>query len=182
MHVVFLPGPVAAGKHTIGAHLSSLTGLPLFHNHLAVDPAVTLFPFGTEPFKKLRAAIWLTAFAEAAESGQSFIFTFSPESSVEPGLIEQMIQSVVARGGKIAFVELQCSREETLRRLGGKDRARFRKLLDVDVFLQAEERGVFAFPPLPKPLLTINTEQLAPEQAARAISQALSFAFPDSEA
>jgi hypothetical protein len=174
MYVVFLHGPLAAGKHTIGAHLSGITGLPLFHNHLAVDAALTLFPFGSDSFKKMRAAIWLTAFSEAAESGQSFIFTFSPESTVEPSLIEQMTQAVVVRGGKVVFIELSCSREAILERLGSESRAKFKKLTNPDLFEQIEGQGGFAFPPLPKSILSINTEHVSPQVAAQSIAQALS--------
>jgi len=34
MNLVFLYGPPAAGKYTIGRELASLTGLALFHNIL----------------------------------------------------------------------------------------------------------------------------------------------------
>ena len=66
MHVVFIHGPAASGKHTVGSRLSEITGLPLFHNHLAVDAAKSLFGFGTSLFNNVRAAIWRTAFEEAA--------------------------------------------------------------------------------------------------------------------
>ncbi|HEX2061110.1 MAG TPA: shikimate kinase, partial [Thermoanaerobaculia bacterium] len=94
MHVIFLHGPPASGKYTIGVRLSELTRLPLFHNHLAVDAATSLFPFGTPSFNRLRAAIWQAAFDEAARSRQSFIFTFNPESTVDPGLIPRLCGSI----------------------------------------------------------------------------------------
>lgn len=50
MQVIFLHGPAASGKHTIGSALSRLTGLPRFHNHLAVDADLSLFPFGDPSF------------------------------------------------------------------------------------------------------------------------------------
>ena len=61
MQVIFIHGPAASGKHTIGAELSRLTGLPLFHNHLAVDTALSLFAFGTPEFKNVRASIRVCA-------------------------------------------------------------------------------------------------------------------------
>lgn len=174
MFVVFLHGPVASGKHTIGTHLSSLTGLPLFHNHLAVDAALSLFPFGSESFKKMRAVIWLTAFREAARSGRSFIFTFNPESTVDVTLIDQLNEEVVSIGGTIAFVELRCSREVTRERLTNESRFRFNKLTDPDLYDRLEQAGGFDFPPLPSPLLSLDTDALSPELAAAAIVEALS--------
>jgi hypothetical protein len=174
MFIAFIHGPVASGKYTVGTHVSSMTGLPLFHNHIAVDAALSLFPFGTEPFKKMRAAIWLTAFAEAAKSGQSFIFTFSPEATVDVTLIDQLIDAVASYGGQIAFIELRCSRDAILKRLDSKSRSRFNKLTDSDLFVQIDRDGGFDFPPLPSPLLSIDTEATNPESAAASIVAALS--------
>ena len=52
MIVIFLHGPPASGKYTVGKVLSALLGVPLFHNHLAVDLARSLFEFGTPGFVK----------------------------------------------------------------------------------------------------------------------------------
>ena len=127
MHVIFLHGAPATGKHTIGVKLSQLTSLPLFHNHLAVDAALGLFAFGTPAFVSLRAAIWRAAFEEAAKADQSFIFTFNPESTVDPGLIADLCASIESAGGRVHFVQLTCSRETILQRLGNASRAAFGK-------------------------------------------------------
>ena len=78
MHLVFLHGRAAAGKLTTARHLSALVGYPVFHNHLVVDLLTTVFPFGSEPFVRLREQFWLAAFTEAARPGRSLIFTFTP--------------------------------------------------------------------------------------------------------
>jgi hypothetical protein len=173
MHVIFIYGPAAAGKHTIGSELSRLTGLPLFHNHLAVDAALSLFEFGTPGFKNVRSTIWRTAFQEAARSSRSFIFTFQPEASVEPGLIMELIASIESTGGTVVFVELLCPQEVILGRLGNASRASFRKLTDPNLYRALEEQGAFAFPPMPTPLLRIDTNELAPEMAAKKIAMAV---------
>ena len=64
--VLFIHGPAAAGKHTVGSRLAELSGLPLFHNHLTVDLVSTLFEFGSDGFVQLRADIWKAAFRAAA--------------------------------------------------------------------------------------------------------------------
>jgi hypothetical protein len=173
MQVIFIYGPAASGKHTIGSQLSRLTGLPLFHNHLAVDAALSLFAFGTQGFKNVRAAVWRAAFQEAARSGRSFIFTFHPEASVEPSLITELVASIESAGGMVVFVELLCTPEVVLERLGNPSRANFRKLTDPDLYRTLEEQGAFAFPPLPTPLLRIDTNNLPSEAAAKQIAAAL---------
>ncbi|HEX8767073.1 MAG TPA: hypothetical protein VF714_01815, partial [Jatrophihabitans sp.] len=66
MNLIFLHGPAAAGKLTTAQALGNRLGYPVFHNHLTVDLLTTVFPFGSAPFTRLRALIWLAVFGEAA--------------------------------------------------------------------------------------------------------------------
>ena len=175
MDVIFIHGCVASGKHTIGTKLSEQTGLPLFHNHLAVDAAKSLFAFGTPSFVRLRAAIWQTAFAEAAVTELSFIFTFNPEATVDPALIAELCESVEVVGGRVQFVRLDCSRESIMERLGNASRGKFGKLTDRDLYATLEAQGAFTFPSLPDPVLIIDTDTVGPDAAARMIATALAL-------
>lgn len=70
--------------------LAALTALPVFHNHLIVDAAAAVFPFGSDRFIRPRETFSLTMFREEAEASRSIIFTFAPEATVahdfpEPG-------------------------------------------------------------------------------------------------
>jgi hypothetical protein len=179
MYVVFIYGPAASGKHTIGSRLSTLTGLPLFHNHLAVDAAKSLFAFGTASFNMLRSTVWRTAFAEAAASNQSFIFTFHPEASIDPSLIADLCQSIYRHKGRVHFIELVCSRDSILQRLGEASRSRFGKLTDADEYRRIEGEGAFDFPPLPEPLLVVDTDALSPVTSAKRIAHAVAAAEDD---
>src|ERR1700744_3598970 len=58
MDLVFIHGPAAAGKLTVGKALAALTGYPLFHNHLIVDAVAAVFPFGSAAFVRLRQDFW----------------------------------------------------------------------------------------------------------------------------
>ena len=169
MKVVFLFGPPAAGKHTIGSLLSKETGLPLFHNHLTVDLATSLFEFGTPGFVQLREQVWLASFSAAADAGRSFIFTFSPESTVDPALIGKLEKAVTQRGGAVVYIELLCSEEVVLERIDDESRRQFGKLVDKTLYTQLKAEGSFAFPPLPAPTFQVDTETLTPEESARAI-------------
>lgn len=82
MLLLFLYGPVASGKLTIGRLVAERTGIPLFHNHLIVDAVSAVFPFGSEPFVRLREGFWLEMMGAAAQAGRSLIFTFTPEPTV----------------------------------------------------------------------------------------------------
>lgn len=169
MKVIFIHGPAASGKYTIGKMLSDQTGLPLFHNHLTVDLVKTLFEFGSPAFTQLRAEIWKLSFEEAAKANQSFIFIFHPEATVTPQLIQDLVTIIESNGGSIYFVELICSRAEILNRLGNTSRSEFGKLTDPELYRAIDHQGGFDFPPLPKAFITIDTEQLSSEQAALTI-------------
>lgn len=175
LFVVFLHGPAASGKHTIGARLAARAGLPLFHNHLAVDAALALFPFGSPGFVALRAAIWREAFALAARERRSFVFTFHPEATVDPALIGDLVGAIGAAGGRVWFVALSCSRASVLARLGSESRARFGKLRDPALYARLDADGAFRFPPLPGPDLAVDTDALGPDDA---VDQILALISP----
>jgi hypothetical protein len=131
MYCVFIHGPAAAGKLTVATALRARLGLPVFHNHLAVDAALSLFEFGSSGFVRLREAIWMAAFREAAESGRSFIFTFSPEASVPPAFVGAAVDVVKRAGGQVLFVALTCSETVIEERIEAASRSAFRKLTSV---------------------------------------------------
>jgi hypothetical protein len=176
MFVLFLHGPAAAGKHTIGSILSGRLGLPLFHNHLTVDLVSTLFEFGSDGFVGLRAEIWKGAFRRAAEAGRSFIFTFNPEATVQPELIGELERLVTDAGGVVHYVELCCSDAVVVERIALASRSAFGKLTDPDAYREIRRSGGFDFPALPEALVRVDTERLAPEAAAACIVEALNAA------
>ncbi|MEM7705171.1 MAG: shikimate kinase [Pseudomonadota bacterium] len=182
MDLVFIHGPAAAGKYTIGRALSELTGLPLLHNHLAVDAASTLFEFGTPGFQELRAALWRSCFEAAARHRRSFIFTFHPEASVDPALIDQLTAAVTdphGPAGHVHFVALTVSRDSLLGRLDNASRHEFGKLTDPKLYAEIERAGGFDFPALPEPLLTVDTDRYSAQAAAELIYRGLVDAGAD---
>lgn len=172
MSVIFIHGQVASGKFTIGKFLSKKIHFPLFHNHLTVDLVSTLFEFGTEEFRNLRATIWKETFSEAANSKRSFIFTFHPEATVERNLIDELVSIIKSFDGEVYFVELQCSEDIILKRISNQSRRKFGKLVDAKLFKQISKDGGFDFPQMPKPLIIIDTEKTTPEESADKIKSA----------
>ena len=173
MHCIFIHGPVASGKLTVALALQSLSGTPLHHNHLAVDAALSVFPFGSEGFVRLREQIWLSVFREASTANQPFIFTFAPEASVRRSLIDSLVQIVEAVNGQVFFVELTCSESEIERRIEAADRAKHLKLNSLALYRELRDSGSFSFPPLPSPILSVATDELRPQYAAIAIHESV---------
>lgn len=174
MEIIFVYGPAAAGKLTVGRELARLTELPLFHNHLVVDAVSAVFPFGSEPFIRLRERFWLQTFTEAARSGRSLIFTFAPEATVDPGFPERVRGVIEPFGGSVVFVALTVSREEQERRIGNASRSEFGKLTSLE--LLRELRGSFdaSMTAMPSAELSIDTEACDPVDAAARIAAHLS--------
>ncbi len=173
MQVIFIHGPAAAGKYTIGSLLSRKLGVPLFHNHLTVDLVSTLFEFGTPEFIKLREEIWLQSFQQAAKADQSFIFTFHPEATVADNTVQRLQACIEENGGQVQYIQLTCSDTEVLQRIANKSRQEFGKLSDPELYKHLRDEGAFEFPPLPTASLRLDTDLISAEEAADQIAQEL---------
>jgi hypothetical protein len=170
MKLVFLHGPAASGKLTIGRELAALTGLPLFHNHLVVDAVASVFPFGSRPFVKLREQYWLAMFREAAQARRSMIFTFAPEASVAQDFPDRARHLVEAAGGETIFVRLTLSHAEQERRIENADRAEFGKLRSLDLLRELRSQFTACEAAMPPAALTIDTGVTDPPTASRKIA------------
>ncbi|MGP3534419.1 hypothetical protein ACTU3I_06450 [Microbacterium sp. RD1] len=179
MDLVFLHGPAAAGKLTVARHLSELTGIPVFHNHLVVDLLLEVLEFGSPEFVRLRESFWLDTFATAAEAGRSLIFTFAPEATVLPGFPERAVSVVSERGGRVRFASLGVSMAEQERRIENDDRRQFRKLASVETLqrLRSSDDSPVEVPPAD---ILIDTEDASPAEAARIIRDGFGLAVENS--
>src|SRR5688572_14633252 len=75
--LVFIVGPPAVGKMTVGHELAKRAGLRLFHNHHTIDLVLRFFPFGTPPFGRLVNEFRRRIFEEVAQSPlPGLIFTY----------------------------------------------------------------------------------------------------------
>jgi hypothetical protein len=176
MRLIFLWGPPASGKLTVARELAALTGWKLFHNHLTVDLLLAVFPFGSKEFVELREEIWLSVFESAAESGMpGLIFTFNPEDTVQQDFLEDASDVIAEHGGSVEFVEIVCEDKELEKRMDTPDRRAYKKMLSFTEFCQLRERGVFASPKMPQPLLRIDTAKLSPREAAIQIVEGLAL-------
>ncbi len=161
------------GKLTVGSELAKLTSFALFHNHLVVDAMLAVFPFGSEPFVRLRNDSWLAVFREAVAVNLDVIFTFSPEWSVPRSFIQDVRNVIEGGRNEVIFVELTCSAEEQERRIDAPSRSAFRKLNSLS--LLQEVRSATKEPyPMPDANLILDTEELTPPEAAAAIADYIS--------
>jgi hypothetical protein len=167
MDLIFLHGPAASGKLTTARVLGRNLDYPVFHNHLVVDLLTTVFPFGSEPFVRLREQMWTSVFADAARAGTSLIFTFAPESTVAHGFPGRVLRAVHEAGGRVCFVRLLVSPAEQERRVTATSRREFHKLSDGEVLRRGRDRARTV--EVPPAGLEIDTDHSDADSSAEAI-------------
>lgn len=188
MDLVFIYGPPATGKYTVGCELAARTGYRLFHNHLVVDTVLSVYDFGTPGFIELRETIWRAVFSRVAQApdkdkdtGKSedrdqppgLLFTFNPENSVHQDFIDWLFGDYAASGVCILSVALAASEPEIERRLDADSRRKFGKLTDLGLYRRLRAAGVFSAPRIPRTDLRIDTEVCSPADAAQQIAHAM---------
>lgn len=183
--LVFIIGPPAVGKMTVGLELSALTGIPLFHNHLSIEAVLPVFDFGTEPFNRLVSGFRDRMFIEAAESelpGLIFTYVWAFDQPEDLSFIEKQKAVFESRGGRAVFVELwadletRLTRNKTELRLAAKPSKRDheesgKRLRATDQQYQLISEGNFPFPSH----LRIDNTRLSPRVVAEQIVEHFSF-------
>ena len=91
----------------VGREIEAATGLRLFHNHVAIEPVLPFFTFGTEPFVRLVDGFRNRMFEEVAQSdlpGMIFTFVWDLNSQSDTDFIERACSVFTQRGHNVAFV------------------------------------------------------------------------------
>ena len=117
--LLFLIGPPAVGKMTVGQEVARRTGLRLFHNHQTIDLALRFFEFGTPPFQRLVGEFRRRIFEEVAASelpGLIFTYVWAFDHAADEATVEGYAEIFRARGGRVCYVELEATQAERLRR------------------------------------------------------------------
>ncbi len=117
--LVFIVGPPAVGKMTVGHELAQQTGLRLFHNHHTIDLVLRFFAFGTPPFRRLVGEFRRRIFEEVAASdlpGLIFTYVWAFDDARDAATVEEYVGIFRQRNGRVMFVELEASQAERLRR------------------------------------------------------------------
>jgi hypothetical protein len=168
MRVVYLYGPPGVGKLTVGTELAALTGYRLFHNHLTVNLAVSIFPRESPPWIRMIREMRRYVLAEATKEGVDLIYTGVYLGTEEQTRAIQTVLEPVRDGGcTVLFVQLQCDWDEHAKRVQNESRIQHQKLTDPSVVLARYNRN----PTVPfTPHLHLNTTHLTAAQTAAQIA------------
>lgn len=125
--LLFVVGPPAVGKMTVGAEIAAKTGLKLFHNHLSIEPVLRFFPFGSPAFRRLVGGFREQLFAEVAASdlpGLIFTYVWAFDLPEDQAALEEYAAPFRDHGARILYLELEASQSERLLRNSGEFRLR----------------------------------------------------------
>ena len=114
MKLVLITGPQAVGKMTVGHELEKITDLRLFHNHMTIEPVVSLFDYETPEAQKLiksfRDEIFET-FANSDEYGLIFTLICNFDDPAEWERVEEISNIFSSKNGEVCLVELEADTE-----------------------------------------------------------------------
>ena len=178
--LVLIFGPPAVGKMTVGRALESLTGIPLFHNHMTIDLVLPFFEFDSPPFTRLVRRFREQLFEEVAAHGKAgliftYVWAFDIPADVE--FVARVKTTFETRGSRVGFVELWTDLETRLERSasparlaakpGTRDVAAARdRQREWERSFQLRPNGAFPF----GDYLSIDTTEISPEDAAARIA------------
>ena len=179
--LIFIIGPQAVGKMTVGHELSRATGYKFMSNHQTIEMLLPIFDFGTPSFRRLLFDFRVSIFEEVAASElPGFICSFVADfdSALDRGQTECYVAPFVRRGGRVLFVELEASLETRLER----NRTEYRKLHKPSkrdnefserlIYGDEEERlNVISGFPYSYPHLKISNENLSPQEVVAKICE-----------
>jgi hypothetical protein len=116
--LLFVFGPPAVGKMTVGRAIADASDFRLFHNHHVLEPLLDVFDFGTPPFNRLLEEFRLRVLEEASLSATDLVYTLVwgldlPEDSA---YLRRHLRPFVDAGQRIAFVELYADLDTRLAR------------------------------------------------------------------
>ncbi len=174
MDFILIFGPPASGKKTIGAELQALTSYSFFHNHLVVDTVLSLFPFGTPSFIKMREQLWRDLISEAVQVKlKGLIFTFNPEQTVSKNYIKNLITDLGNRGCRIFIVRLICPEAIIESRINLPSRHEFNKLTSLELYRELKMKDFFSEEYMPPADLNLDTSIYEPRHSAQIIQKLL---------
>ncbi len=158
MKLVFILGNAAVGKMTVGQELMKITGLRLFHNHMALEPIMEIFgEFNMKTTNKVRQVIF-EDFAKTDNYGMIYTIMFAFDCKEDWDFLESIKAIFEPYGTVFYYVELVTTQEERLKRNVTENRLKNKPskrniefsnkwLIDADKKYRCEScEGEFPFP------------------------------------
>lgn len=174
MKLIFIYGPPASGKLTVGEELSELTGIPLFHNHLTRDIVKEIYADKLEENYDLVNELRFKVFEYCARHDTDLIFTSVYSGAEDDEYIRKYISKIESYGATISYVELTATRDDLINRVDNDSRKQFKKLMSKEVMKEIiKDTTVFSIPFVSS--LKVSTSVMSAHQSARYIAKKLNL-------
>lgn len=122
MKLLFMIGNAAVGKMTVGQELTKITGLRLFHNHMAIEPVLEIFgDFNSTAIGRIRRVVF-EEFAKTDNYGMIFTYMWAFDQQSDWDYVERVKSIFEPYGTEFYYVELVASREARLERNATENR------------------------------------------------------------
>jgi len=178
--LLFIVGPPAVGKMSVGQSIAERTGLRLFHNHISIEVALRYFDYGTPAFRRLNDEIRRRIIEEVAASdlpGLVFTYVWAFNVPGDQAVVDEYARPFRERGARVLFAELEASQAERLKRNESVSRlaekpskrdveASRRRLLENDAQYRLNSGGKFDERP---DYLRIDNTLLSPGEVAERV-------------
>ena len=124
MKLVTLIGDAAVGKMTVGQELMNITGLRLFHNHMAIEPVIEIFGgYDGKVIAEMRDLIF-RHFAASENDGMIFTMMMDFDMPSEWEYLEHIRKIFEPYGTEFYYVELIAPQAVRLQRNATENRLR----------------------------------------------------------
>lgn len=172
MKLVFIYGPPASGKLTIAENLSTLTGIPVFHNHLSRDLVKDIYGDELLSHYTLVDTIRIDVLGYCAKNNTDLIFTYVYGGSYDDDNVRALIDCVERNGGTVELIELTADRDDLIDRIDNDSRKKFKKLTDRTIMKKiTNDLSDYSIPFVEA--IKINTSKTSAHEAAKLIAAKL---------
>jgi hypothetical protein len=116
--LLFVFGPPAVGKMTVGRAIVDASDFRLFHNHHVIEPLLDVFDFEAPAFQRLLGEFRQRVLEESAAADIDLVFTlvWALNLPKDADIMRQHFAPFVEAGRRIALVELSAGLETRLER------------------------------------------------------------------
>lgn len=175
-NVVIIYGTVAVGKFTVAKELHELLRYKFFHNHHTHDLARQLFERNTIHMHRIIENLRFVTFKEVAEAKINVVTTHAYSSDfvsftglTDPQYMRKVETIIKKAGGQAYFVHLIADEKTLLKRVIGKSRKNFKKLVDQKLLKEHLAKTEWKKIAPVENNLQINNTNLSPKKVANMI-------------
>ncbi len=177
MKLLFLIGAQAVGKMTVGQEIAKLTPMKLFHNHMTIEPVISLFgSYNGAVTERLRRVIF-EEFPRSGNYGMIFTYVWAFDQQADWDYVAWVTRLFEDAGATVDYAELIADRAVRMRRNRTENRlnekpSKRNVALSERLIAHAEERYRCVSEPGEIPYeryLRLNTNELSAREAAEII-------------